>query len=181
VAELHRRWKADADARNVDRDNTPFDTRPAAMFFISYSRITDQLSAQALRDALRGLGLADTEIWFDQEAIEPGDNFRQRIVEGIQVCRYFLPLLSQTAESRDEAFFLREWREAAVRATGMNREFIVPLIVDIQNDPTRYRAGPALSWRDALHFGHAPGGVPDGPTGERLHKLVREARRAAAR
>lgn len=179
VAELHRRWSAEAGGvSGAAAPETP--ARPAAMFFISYSRITDQTSAQALFDALRSLGVAEGEIWFDREAIEPGENFRQRILDGIQGCRWFLPLLSLAADRREEGFFLREWREANERASGMNRDFIVPLVVDPQADPSRYGAGPARGWRDALHFGHAPAGQPDEPTRQRLTELVRAARRAGA-
>lgn len=180
VAELHRRWSAESGPVPTAAAAAPA-TRPAAMFFISYSRVTDQAAAQAMYDALRGLGVADAEVWFDREAIEPGERFRQRILDGIQGCRYFLPLLSAAADRREEGFFLREWREADDRASGMNRDFIVPIIVDAENDPSRYGAGPARGWRDALHYGHAPGGAPDEPTRQRLTDLVRAARRAAAR
>lgn len=182
VAELHRRWSAETGpaAGSAPTAAAPA-PRPAAMFFISYSRVTDQRAAQAMADALRGLGVAEAEVWFDREAIEPGESFRQRILDGIQGCRYFLPLLSVAADRREEGFFLREWREAEDRASGMNRDFIVPIVVDADNDPSRYSAGPARGWRDELHFGHAPGGLPDEPTRQRLTDLVRAARRAAAR
>lgn len=179
VAELHRRWTADAGLPSRAGGAAPVDTGPAAMFFISYSRITDQASAEALFDTLRTLGVADGEIWFDRLAIEPGEGFHQRIFDGIQGCRYFLPLLSVASNQREEGFFLREWRKAVDRASGMSRDFIVPLVVDAENDPTRYDAGPARSWRDTLDFGHAPGGLPDERTRSRLNELVRAARRPA--
>jgi len=181
VAELHRRWMAEAGARPNINGAMATDRRPAAMFFISYSRPSDLRSAQALYEALRELGVAEGEIWFDRLDIEPGEDFRQRIFEGIQGCSYFLPVLSLASQQRAEAFVFREWRAANERAAGMNRDFIVPLVVNADSDPSLYTARPVLGWRDTLHFGHAPDGVPDEPTRRRLNELIRAARRLGTR
>ena len=46
----------------------------------------------------------------------------------------------------------------------MNREFVVPVIVDSDYVPERYTTESARVWADdkKLDFGHAPDGVPDG-------------------
>jgi hypothetical protein len=174
VAELHARWSA---AQPVGPGPGPPPEAPrGTLFFVSYSRASDLAHAEALVQGLVALGVATHEIWFDRQAIEPGENFRHEILDGIRGCRYFVPLLSDATNRRDEAFVFREWREANERRKGMNREFIVPVVVDADFDPARYTAEPAREWRD-LHFGFAPGGRPDAATLATLQRLVREARR----
>ena len=60
----------------------------------------------------------------------------------------------------------------------MNREFVVPVIVDADYVPERYTTESVRVWADdkKLDFGHAPEGVPDGRLETKLKKLVREAR-----
>jgi hypothetical protein len=178
VAELHRRWMAEHGAGEPHiPDAGP--KRPAqVMFFISYSRKTDLPRAEALYQALLELGLSHSEVWFDRQTIEPGHDFRQRILDGIRVCRYFLPLLSYEATRRDEAFVFDEWQEANTRKKAMNRDFVFPIIVDADYDPELYTAKPVRDGDWArLDFCHAPDGVPDKRTKAKFISLVREARR----
>ena len=180
VAELHRRWmqgNGGEGGRATGPEATP-DPR-GAIFFVSYSRIGDLPKAQALVEKLRALGAAESEVWFDRKSIEPGQDFRNRILDGIQGCRYFLPLLSQAANNREEAFVFTEWREANKRLAGMNRSFVVPVVVDPAYEPLLYTADPVREWR-GIDFGFAPQGLPDDRLTERLRTLLREARRPAA-
>lgn len=176
VAELHRRWKADEERRPVIIDRTEDEVPPRPLFFISYSRSTDLPRAEAILQALLGLGLAAGEVWFDRQSIEPGQDFGNRILDGIRGCRYFLPLLSAAANQRHEAFVFIEWRKANERQQAINGEFIVPVIVDPEYQPERYTAEPVRAW-GGLDFGHAPEGAPDGRLLAKLRALVRDARR----
>lgn len=184
VAELYRRWMADQDSRLTKGAGKEVVAKgrvgpvPQALFFISYSRGTDLPRAEAIREALLKLGLADGEVWFDRESLSVGDPFPERISDSIRGCRYFLPLLSIAADQRDEGFVFIEWREANERCRAMNRDFIVPVIVDSDYEPARYTAAPVRAWR-SLDFGHAPEGVPDGRLLSKLKALVRDARRPA--
>jgi hypothetical protein len=179
VAELHRRWIAERGA-GVSQAGAGAMPPPAArvMFFISYSRNTDVARAEALYQALLKLGVAESEVWFDWSTIEPGQDFRDRIFDGIRGCRYFLPLLSKEADVREEGFVFDEWQEANARKKGMNREFVLPVIVDADYEPARYKAKPVRDGEWArLDFCHAPEGVPDQRTTAKLKELLREARR----
>ena len=61
----------------------------------------------------------------------------------------------------------------------MNREFVLPIIVDAAYDPERYTAAPVVEWaHDHIDFGHAPDGVPDGRTLKALQRLLRGGRRS---
>jgi hypothetical protein len=75
------------------------------MFFISYSRKTDLRASEAIAETLLKLGLSKSEVWFDRMEIEPGQQFCNRILDGIRGSRYFLPLLSKAANDRDKGFF----------------------------------------------------------------------------
>ena len=177
VAELHRRWLAEQPAAGTTVPAAADDRRSRAVFFISYSRGADLQRADALCSALRAIGVAEHEIWLDRQAIEPGENFRHQILDGIQGCRYFLPLLSAATNGREEGFVFREWRAANDRAMDMNRAFVVPLVVDDSFAPARYDAEPVRAWAHT-DFGFAPGGVPDEATRARLVALLRDARRS---
>lgn len=183
VAELHRRWQERTRSEQPATTAGPARIEaPAAgtVFFVSYSRKTDRSRAEMLVRSLRDIGVDEREIWFDRQDIEPGDDFGQRILDGIDSCRYFLPLVSEAADRRDEGFFFREWRAANERNEAMNRSFVHPLIVDPDYAPERYKAEPVRAWR-RLDFGHAPDGVPDGRTNSALVKLLREARKPETR
>jgi len=179
VAELHRRWIAEDRAdQPPPTTSTGGPTPSQAMFFISYSRKTDLTRAESLFRALRKLGVEERELWFDGQDIEPGQDLRLRILDGIRNCRYFLPLLSCEGDRREEAFVFDEWQEANVRKKSMNREFIFPVIVDAEYEPRRYTARPVLEGDWArLRFCHAPDGVPDDSMTTKLRQLLREARR----
>jgi hypothetical protein len=180
VAELHKRWTA--ERRPTAAPPPRAEAVPTgAMFFISYSRGTDQPRAETLYQTLRQMGVDDGEIWFDRCSIEPGQDFRQRILDGIRTCRYFVPILSAAAMQRDEAFVFDEWRDANDRNQRMNRDFILPTIVDNEYHPERYTARPVTDGDWArLDFCHAPEGLPDARMKLRLTQLVRDARRGAA-
>jgi len=179
VAELHRRWSTEHGG------STPSATVPATevvphgtMFFISYSRKTDLPQAEHIYQALLGLGVATGEVWFDRKTIEPGQDFSDEILAGIRSCRYFLPLLSEATNAREEAFVFKEWQEANDRKMSMNREFVFPIVVEKEFTPERYTAKPILDGNWArLDFCHAPEGVPDQRMTDTLTRLVRDARR----
>jgi len=180
VDELYGRWKAQHPAE-VDRAATPaveaVASRDNTLFFISYSRTTDQASARALHQALISMGVTENQIWFDTQALEPGDTYTRSILDGIRNSRYFLPLVSRAATERERAFVFREWSEATAQDLEMNRTYLVPLVVDSDYRPESYREDSVSTWLDRkIDFGHAPGGQPDERTRRTLTSLLREAR-----
>lgn len=176
IQQLSQRWLArhgaDEQAPLSQVEMVPKHT----LFFISYCRAPDLPAAIQLVAALKTLGVAEHEIWFDKSAIEPGQDFRERILDGIRTCRYFIPLISSAADQLDEKFFRREWNEAIDRSKSIQgRIFIVPIIADQNYDPEGYIRVP-LAWKDNLHFGHAPLGQPNEQTNALLKKLIRSER-----
>lgn len=179
VAELYRRWLA----RRTPADGISKPPEPAlrfVLFFISYSRATDLPAAQKLFESLCQQGVSENEIWFDRSSIEPGQDFQNSILDGIRSCRYFLPLISSVADQYDEKFFRREWKQAVERSEAIaGRDFVVPLIVDADYDPLVYKRVPR-DWTEHIDFGHAPNGIPDPRTRNRLNKLIRDERRGVS-
>jgi len=176
VAELYRRWMAQygGAAQAVDPTMETAPPRGTAIF-ISYSRATDGNYAKLLYDSMLSQGLSESELWYDRRTIEPGQDYERKILDGIQRCKYFLPLVSRAADGRREAFVFREWGEATDRTRKMNGEFILPVIVDDECRPSVYSSRWVDAWRqDHIDFGHAPGGVPDDVLKKRLTDLVRE-------
>ena len=178
VDELHSRWlKMRTPAGGAAAAPAEAPLPETAMFFISYSRTTDLPYANKLFEALKSQGVGEHEIWFDRTTLEPGENFKQRIRDGISGCRYFLPVVSQAATQRDDAFVFEEWETATDRLPSLNRRFVVPLVVDAENEPGNYRQPSVQNWvRRDINFAHAPEGTPDSRTVATLVKLVREAR-----
>jgi hypothetical protein len=181
VAELHRHWLADHATRPAAPNQRADLAMPrGTMFFISYSRNTDLPRAETLYQALIKQGVAASEVWFDRKAIEPGDDFRQRILDAIHTCRYFLPLLSEAANNREEAFVFEEWVAASKRDPATNRDFLLPIIVDTEYKPETYTTSKRGRLWAGLDFGHAPEGLPNSRLMEKFKDLVRDARRRSA-
>ena len=177
VAELHRRWLAGVPQLPA-ADNQKLLREPAKgpVFFISYSRSADEPRALRLYQALRDMGAAEAEVWFDRRVLESGDEFAREIETGIRSCQYFLPLISEDVLQREEAYVFREWRSADERRQGMNRTFVVPVVVDDAFEPYRYDL--PVKWA-GLDFGHAPSGNPDPRMLNTLRDLLRNARNPA--
>jgi hypothetical protein len=178
VAELNRRWMAmqgAAASRIVGNVNQVI---PSTMFFLSYFRHTDRPSVEKLRQTLLDLGVSQTEVWFDESTVEPGDNFKELIIDGIQGCRYFLPLLSEAVDNRSKGFVFREWEAATDLIQERNyADFLIPVVVDSAFDPEKYTNRWAKGWRDShINFGNAPDGVPNEMLRKKLKNLVYDAR-----
>ncbi|MCP5245032.1 MAG: toll/interleukin-1 receptor domain-containing protein [Burkholderiales bacterium] len=175
IAELHQRWlarnKISEPVVPQQAENMP----RSALFFISYSRITDSKAAVKLIKSLQSQGVASHEIWFDKNSIEPGNDLRTRILNGIRTCRYFIPLISKSADAVDEKYFRREWHEAIDRSKAIQgRTFIFPIVVDQAFKLEEFRRIPHEFME--LLIGHAPAGEPNEQTLVALKKLIRSER-----
>jgi len=103
------------------------DATPRAVF-LSYAR-EDTDAAKRIADALRGFGV---EVWFDQSELRGGDQWDAKIRGQIKACALFIPVISTTTQSRDEAYFRLEWKLADDRSHLMapGKPFIVPVVID---------------------------------------------------
>jgi hypothetical protein len=133
IDQLHRRWKerygqAPAPESRPQAPAVELPAFKADSIFISYAS-EDRAVAQNVRAVLEAAGL---DVWFDQRALEPGDDYREKIFTHIERCSFFLPLISRNTVSEDRRFFRLEWRKALDEA-GFRPEdypFIQPIVVD---------------------------------------------------
>lgn len=178
VDELYERWNQAHGGRASDAaPPPPAPEAQSALFFISYSRTTDLAAATNLQQALRKLGVTAEEIWFDRETLEPGDDYKRRILQGINDCRFFLPLVSRAATERDRAFLFREWEKATDVRKERKGTYLLPLVVDEVNRPEAYDQESVADWRERnINFSHAPAGVLDEALMGFFKDLVRKAR-----
>lgn len=109
--------------------------------FLSYSRNeNDSIFTRRLYDALKLKGL---NVWYDHASIHSGEEWRQKIEEGIKSSRIFVPILSTHIENEymKEHEYRIEWQKAAERFAKMGDvPFIVPLAengFDIYNTKTK--------------------------------------------
>jgi two-component sensor histidine kinase len=58
--------------------------------------------AMAIKEALESRGI---EVWVDKDQLQGGDEFERRIQRYVNTCSLFMPLISETTESRDDGFF----------------------------------------------------------------------------
>ena len=124
VDELHQRWQAqDRPVRATRQWRQP----PPGAVFLSYTR-SDVAAARSFRQALEARGVTT---WFDEDQLESGDPWLERIESYIKSdALLFVPILSEATESRAQGKFRREWACALDRNkdhTGSGIPFIVPI------------------------------------------------------
>ncbi len=159
VDELHQRWSA-----TTTRSATPRQWRepPRGAVFVSYTR-PDIAAARSLKQALEAAGVAT---WFDEDQLETGDPWLDKVEEHIRrQAVLFVPILSEATEERQKGKFRREWLCALERNkdhTGSSLPFIVPVGLK----KTSFQAVPPV-FRDAdikIHDG--------GPGTERIVQRI---------
>lgn len=144
------------------------DAPPSApSLFLSYSS-ADRAAAKRLRDAIAAHGI---EVWYDEDELTGGDAWDQKIRERIRRCDFFMPVISQSTESRREGYFRREWRQAAERTLDMADDvlFLLPLVIDPVPEasarvPERFRQ---------VHWTRCPGGEPNDALAELCGRVLR--------
>jgi hypothetical protein len=141
VRELHGRWlskqskpsTASVPAGRALRGGEclePDDMRKGSIF-VSYTS-EDRAAAAAIAKTLDGAGL---DVWYDRNELRGGDRYDEKICHHINQCDLFVPLLSRNTESRQDAYFRREWTWASERlpAISPSRPFMLPLVIDDLN------------------------------------------------
>jgi hypothetical protein len=133
VDELHRRWTEQFGGKQAPEPTAPAPLLDAADFkvdsvFLSYAS-EDRTVAQQVKQAFDAAGV---DVWFDQRALESGDDYRAKIEKNIESCSYFVPLLSRNTAGEERRFFRLEWFKAVDEMKFRPPEFpfIQPILVD---------------------------------------------------
>ncbi len=134
VAELHRRWieRFGVKPGPVSPQNAgpmPEDMKEHSVF-ISFRR-EDRDIARVIASRFQQKGI---DAWFDETELEPGDLYKAKIVDHIENCFAFIPLLSQHSIQRDPKpwFYRYEWNVAreAAKYRSADFPFFLPVMVD---------------------------------------------------
>ena len=186
VTELSARWTERFGQQNAKPiPSVPVEAKAMSQnaVFISYCRTDasgatarDQQFALAIRDALVA---RDVDVWLDQRALEGGDDYSKKIRRYINTCSIFLPLISETTESRADGFFRVEWGWALERLphfTGSDRQFLFPVVID-STDPVHAKIPEEFR---SIHFTRLRTETPDSDFLDRVQSLYQKARPAGS-
>ena len=107
------------EAENVRKKEFRWDV------FISYSSLDKEMVRRIVRDLkVRGMSY-----WIDEEQIEPGDEIIQKITEGLQNSRFFLPCIS--ANQLKSGWARKEYETILIKViNGVSAQRVLPLILD---------------------------------------------------
>lgn len=135
VDELHRHWmerfgqRASPEARAQSVPTLPqIPDFKLDSVFLSYAS-EDREDALRVKQAFDEAGV---DVWFDQIALESGDDYRRKVETNIENCSCFVPLISRHTATLEKRFFRREWSKAIHEAEEYppGYPFIQPILLD---------------------------------------------------
>lgn len=92
--------------------------------FVSYSK-NDQVKVSRLVETLENKGI---KVWFDENQINPGDDFLDKMRKGIEECSFFLVCLSPSFEKKPpQSWAKSEFRMAILKERLTNDNSIIPV------------------------------------------------------
>lgn len=142
IKDFAKKWQERYGGQaNSDIEQAPIDIPDSPMpkdaVFISYcaTDINGEVSgdsrlAMVIKTTLEAAGI---NVWLDKAQLQGGDEYKRKIRRYIKTCSLFMPLISESTESRQEAFFRLEWSWALERLpafTGSDRQFLFPVVID---------------------------------------------------
>ena len=121
VRELARQWKE----RNPNNQKNK-------SVFLSYTR-ADMPAVENLKKAIESIG--NVTCWYDKREIEPGDNWREKIVVNIRTADIFMPLISTNSLEHEDGYVQKEWDQGVNEYTYRNRDkkadkYLIPIVID---------------------------------------------------
>jgi hypothetical protein len=133
IEKLHQRWldrypKPQDTAMPEPLDRVTDDFVKSGAVFLSYAS-EDLDAARRIRDDLE----AEVEVFFDKHELQPGDDWKAKLILSIQKASLFIPVISKnTLGNPERRFFRREWEIAIEEASGGARteSFIIPVVID---------------------------------------------------
>lgn len=148
IREFNERYEARCEEsvkeRNDDEGIEPADVGTPDIF-ISYAS-EDYDCAGLVAQVFRDMGAS---VWFDKAELGVGEKYEKIIMEKIQECRRFVPILSRTTLKEGRRFFKKEWK-LAIEEAGyrLNEPYISPVVID-DMDPFSERAVPMEFTKEA--------------------------------
>jgi hypothetical protein len=125
-----------------------------------------------ISDSLEAAGL---DVWFDRRILEPGDDFRDKILRNIERCSVFLPVISRNTAISGRRFFFLEWNKAVDEAQFRPKDF--PFIQPVSIDDTPADASHIPGVFRERHWQRLDGPRLPVEFIERLRQRIRDLRR----
>jgi hypothetical protein len=141
--------------------------------FLSFAR-EDTDVARRIADALRSHGV---EVWFDQNELQGGDAWDQKIRRQIADCTLFIPIISRNTQKRGKGYFRLEWK-LAVEQTHLMAEgmaYLAPVAVD--ETPESGAVAPPEFMQ--VRWIRLPGALPTPQLVDQVKRLLEAPHRAA--
>jgi len=121
VNELHTQWKK----RNPNAG-------PGKSIFLSYTR-ADTAAVESMKQGIEQLG--NITCWYDKRELEPGDDWREKIVVNIRKADLFMPLISANSLEHEDGYVQKEWLQGTNEwifrnAAKTEGKYLVPVVID---------------------------------------------------
>lgn len=121
VKELSEQWKK----RNPDKIKNK-------VVFLSYTR-TDTQAVENLKKGIEKIG--NVSCWYDNRELEPGDDWREKIVVNIREADLFIPLISANSLEHEDGYVQKEWEQGQNEWVFRHHakkegKYLIPVVID---------------------------------------------------
>ena len=149
VHELNMQW----NKRN------PGDGKTKSIF-LSYTR-ADMQAVENLKKSIEQIG--NISCWYDNRELEPGDDWREKIVVNIRKADLFMPLISQNSLEHEDGYVQKEWMQGTNEWIFRNADkkagkYLVPVVID---DSKLYSDKITKHFDSKINIAKVPEGNPD--------------------
>jgi hypothetical protein len=149
VHELHTQWKK----RN------PGDGKTKSIF-LSYTR-ADSQAVENLKKGIEQLG--NITCWYDKRELEPGDDWREKIVVNIRKADLFMPLISENSLEHEDGYVQKEWMQGTNEWIFRNADqkadkYLIPVVID---ESKLYSDKITKHFDPKINIAKVPQGNPD--------------------
>jgi hypothetical protein len=160
VQELSQQWKK----RNPEKIKNK-------IVFLSYTR-TDKEAVENLKKGIEKIG--NVTCWYDAKELEPGDDWREKIVVNIREADLFMPLISANSLDHDDGYVQKEWEQGTNEWVFRNHakkegKYLVPVVID---DSKLYNDKLAKFFDPNINIEKIPQGNPDDGFLDAIKKIL---------
>jgi hypothetical protein len=160
IKELSSQWKK----------RHPTDGKNKSIF-LSYTR-ADKDAVENLKKGIEQIG--NITCWYDKRELEPGDDWREKIVVNIRKADLFMPLISVNSLEHEDGYVQKEWLQGTNEWVFRNADkkadkYLIPVIID---DSKSYGEKIAKHFDAKINFTKIPKGNPDSEFLSDLKKIL---------
>ena len=160
VNELSEQWKK--------RNPT---TGKSKSIFLSYTR-ADLSAVESMKKGIEKIG--NITCWYDKRELEPGDDWREKIVVNIRKADLFIPLISANSLEHEDGYVQKEWSQGTNEWIFRNADkkadkYLIPVVID---DSKLYSDKISKHFDSKINIAKVPEGNPDVEFLEDLKKIL---------